>query len=200
MAMMCILLMKLGIRRAILEGEIEKAVKYTRIYYPRVLNDNEDVYFKLRCRTFIEMVRKSAELGVQNTKKSNGHSMEEMPNRMDVDENGSSDNMEEDGLEAQTEQNDLLAKTIEYGQELQAEFKDDARRQVKRTLSEVFSLLAYPNPLQVKEVAPLLDKKGRVAVAEELNSAILCESTSYLLYDILLTVGQHPWASRHDRH
>ncbi|KAI1764467.1 SPRY-domain-containing protein [Hypoxylon sp. FL1150] len=161
------------IRRAILEGEIEKAVKYTYTYYPRVLEGNDDVYFKLRCRTFIEMVRKSAELGAQNAKKSNGRPVDEIPHTMDVDENASSDKMEEDGLEAQTEQDDLLAKTIEYGQKLQAEFKDDTRRRVKRTLSEVFSLLAYPNPLQVKEVAPLLDKKGRVAVAEELNSAIL---------------------------
>ncbi|XXH03733.1 hypothetical protein Hte_010139 [Hypoxylon texense] len=161
------------IRRAILEGDIEKAVKYTYTYYPRVLEDNDDVYFKLRCRTFIEMVRKSAELGTQSAKKSNGHSVDEIPNKMDVDENGSSDKMEEDGLEAQTAQDDLLAKTIEYGQKLQAEFKDDTRRQVRRTLNEVFSLLAYSNPLQVKEVAPLLDRKGRVAVAEELNSAIL---------------------------
>ncbi|KAI1778405.1 SPRY-domain-containing protein [Hypoxylon cercidicola] len=161
------------IRRAILEGDIEKAVKYTYSYYPRVLEDNDDVYFKLRCRTFIEMVRKSAELGTQNTKKSNGHSVDEIPNKMDVDENGSTDKMEEDGLETQTEQDDLLAKTIEYGQKLQAEFKDDTRQQVKRTLIQVFSLLAYPNPLEVKEVAPLLDRKGRVAVAEELNSAIL---------------------------
>lgn len=130
------------------------------------------------------MVRKSAELGTQSSKKSNGHSIDEVPNKMDVDENGSSDKMEEDGLEAQTEQDDLLAKTIEYGQKLQAEFKDDTRRQVRRTLNEVFSLLAYSNPLQVKEVAPLLDRKGRVAVAEELNSAILCESTSYRYFSL----------------
>ncbi|KAI1418586.1 SPRY domain-containing protein [Hypoxylon sp. FL1857] len=161
------------IRRAILEGDVEKAVKYTQAYYPRVLADNYDVYFKLRCRTFIEMVRKSAELSNPSFKKSNGHSLDDIPNKMDVDENGFTDQMEEDGVESQLDQEDLLAKTIQYGQSLQAEFMDDPRREISKTLNEVFSLLAYPNPLQVKEVAPLLDRKGRVAVAEELNSAIL---------------------------
>ncbi|KAL7623065.1 hypothetical protein AAE478_006744 [Parahypoxylon ruwenzoriense] len=161
------------IRRAILEGDIEKAVKYTYAYYPRVLENNDDVYFKLRCRTFIEMVRKSAEFGSPSGKKSNGHSFDDVPNKMDVDENGFSDQMEEDCLDSEADQEDLLAKTIQYGQALQAEFKDDPRREVSKTLNEVFSLLAYPNPLQVKEIAPLLDRKGRVVVAEELNSAIL---------------------------
>lgn len=118
------------------------------------------------------MVRKSAELGNASVKKSNGHSFDDIPNKMDVDENGFSDQMEEDGIEAQISQESLLTETIEYGQSLQAEYTDDQR---SKKLNEIFSLLAYPNPLQVKEVAPLLDRKGRVAVAEELNAAILCK-------------------------
>lgn len=161
------------IRRAILEGDIEKAIKYTKTYYPDVLRENDDVYFKLQCRTFIELVRKSAEMGNPNVRKSNGHPFDDVPSKMDVDENGFADQMEEDGLDSQMDQDNLLVKTIQYGQELQAEYKDDPRREISKALSEVFSLLAYPNPLQVKEVAPLLDRKGRVAVAEELNSAIL---------------------------
>ncbi|KAI1453529.1 SPRY domain-containing protein [Annulohypoxylon moriforme] len=161
------------IRRAILEGDIENAIQRTQKYYPKVLGENYDVYFKLKCRTFIEMVRKSAEVSNPGAKKSNGHSYDDTPNKMDVDENGFSDQMEEDGLESQIGQGSLLDKTIEYGQSLQEEFRDDPRSEISKTLNEVFSLLAYPNPLQVKEVAPLLDRKGRVAVAEELNAAIL---------------------------
>jgi Ran-binding protein 9/10 len=166
-----------GIRRAILEGDVDKALKYVNVYYPQVLKENDHVYFRLRCRKFIEMVRKSAELNnTGNGKKSNGHSFNDIPNEMDVDENGFSDKMEtEDGLDSGMDQEDLLAETIQYGQMLQAEFKDDPRREIGQTLNDVFALLAYPNPLQVKEIAPLLDRKGRVAVAEELNSAILCE-------------------------
>ncbi len=131
------------------------------------------------------MVRRSAELSHEGgaKTKSNGHTFDDIPNEMDVDENGYLDQMEtEDGLEplpppppTVTDQDNLLAETIQYGQQLQAEFKDDPRREVGKSLSEVFALLAYPDPLEVKEMAHLLDRKGRVAVAEELNSAILCK-------------------------
>ncbi|KAI8953549.1 ran-binding protein [Xylaria longipes] len=161
------------IRRAILEGDIDRALLLTNNHYTRVLKNNQDVYFKLKCRKFIEMVRKAAEYGSGNGKKSNGHSYDDMPNEMDVDENGLSDTMEDDPMEAQTEPGPLLSETIAYGQALQAEFKNDTRREVVKALNDIFALLAYPNPLQVKEIAPLLDRKGRVAVAEELNSAIL---------------------------
>ncbi|KAI0474507.1 concanavalin A-like lectin/glucanase domain-containing protein [Xylaria cf. heliscus] len=161
------------IRRAILEGDIDRALLLTNTHYTRVLKNNQDVYFKLKCRKFIEMVRKAAEYGNGNGKKSNGHSYDDMPNEMDVDENGFSDTMEDDLMEAQTEPGALLSETIAYGQALQAEFSNDTRREVVKALNDIFALLAYPNPLQVKEIAPLLDRKGRVAVAEELNSAIL---------------------------
>lgn len=123
------------------------------------------------------MVRRSAELNHSSGKRSNGHALDDIPNEMDVDENGYSDQMEtEDGLDAAApDQDDLLQETIQYGQQLEAEFKDGAGREVKKSLNEVFALLAYPNPLEVKEIAHLLDRKGRVAVAEELNSAILCK-------------------------
>ena len=52
------------IRSAILDGDIDKALKYLSAYYPHVLvkPENRDVYFKLRCRKFIEMIRRSNEL------------------------------------------------------------------------------------------------------------------------------------------
>lgn len=70
----------------------------------------------------------------------------------------------------------LSHEALVYGIELQAEFAGDTRRETTTALDEVASLLAYRNPLKVKEVAHLLDGSGRVAVAEELNSAILSES------------------------
>lgn len=51
-----------GIRAAILEGDIDKAIKHTNAYYPTVLKDHENIYFQLRCRKFIEMVRQGAEI------------------------------------------------------------------------------------------------------------------------------------------
>ncbi|KAH8670902.1 SPRY domain-containing protein [Xylariales sp. PMI_506] len=166
------------IRRAVLEGDIDKAFKYMTAYYPHVLKDNEQVYFKLRCRKFIEMVRKSAEFNLQHNgggKRTNGHAVDDGLNEMDLDENGFSDKMEtEDGVDSTIGgETAMLAEAIAYGQELQEEFKGDARREVIKALGDVFSLLAYPEPFQVKEVAHLLDRRGRAAVAEELNSAIL---------------------------
>jgi Ran-binding protein 9/10 len=151
--------------------------KYTGAYYPHVLKDNEQVHFKLRCRKFIEMVRKSAELSNQKNgagKKSNGHAIDVGPNEMDLDENGFSDNMEtEEGADASADELILLNETVEYGRKLREEFKNDPRREIHKALDDVFSLMAYANPLEVKEIAHLFDQRGRMAVAEELNSAIL---------------------------
>jgi hypothetical protein len=197
----------LGIRKAILEGDIDKALKYTSLYYPHVLQQNEQVYFRLRCRKFVEMVRRSADLS--RDRKRNGHPAEDIPggpsSKMDLDDNGFDDEMEtEDELGGGTPENQdsILLATIQYGKELQEEFKNDPRREVSKALRDVFSLLAYQDPFQAKEVAHLLDRKDRVAVAEELNSAILSEYhrlqdpilglTGSLTQDIQCLWASHP--------
>ncbi|KAK5634375.1 hypothetical protein RRF57_010089 [Xylaria bambusicola] len=162
-----------GIRRAVLEGDIDRALALTNTHYARVLKNNQDVYFKLKCRKFIEMIRRAAENSHGIGKGRNGHPYDDNPNEMDVDENDLSDTLEDESMESQTDPGPLLKETIAYGQALQAEFRDDKRREINKALNDIFALLAYPNPLQVKEVAHMLDRKGRVAVAEELNSAIL---------------------------
>ncbi len=45
-----------------MDGDIDRALKYTSSCYPSVLQNNENIYFKLRCRKFIEMIRKCTEL------------------------------------------------------------------------------------------------------------------------------------------
>ncbi|KAF1813678.1 SPRY-domain-containing protein [Eremomyces bilateralis CBS 781.70] len=50
------------IRIAILQGDIDRALKLTNTYFPTVLRDNENIYFKLKCRKFIEMIRRCADL------------------------------------------------------------------------------------------------------------------------------------------
>ena len=70
------------IRKSILDGDIDKALKYTNAFYPRVLEDerNKDIHFRLRCRKFIEMMRRYTELSaatsqtaVTKSVESNGH-------------------------------------------------------------------------------------------------------------------------------
>ena len=178
----------LGIRAAVLDGDVERALKYTNAFYPNVLKDNEHVYFRLRCRKFIEMIRQGAELhnsgSTNGTKKSNGHSgdwYDDIINQeMDVDDHPSQNNNwdrmdTEEPSGNQMEYQRLLSETLAYGQDLQAEFQNDPRREVSIALKEAFALIAYEDPINAKEVSHLLDPSGRVAVAEELNSAILCK-------------------------
>ena len=97
--------------------------------------------------------------------------MDDVPNgaKMDgSDEMDTSDDVQ-DGL-ARSDQ--LQQQAIAYGQELQAEFKDDPRREVKKALEDTFSLIAYEDARKSK-MAWLMHTDGRATVAEELNGAIL---------------------------
>ncbi|GAB1313899.1 CTLH/CRA C-terminal to lish motif domain-containing protein [Madurella fahalii] len=203
------------IRQAILEGDIDRAIDYTKTHYPNVLRNNEQVYFRLRCRKFIEMIRKEAELNMLLEERKiakrrshlhhlhgqrgeqQGQDDEEMldtttaaptstaasvrdnwEDDMDVYMTTSAIAGEEeedydDGGEEAGSVSKLSQDALTYGMELRAEFKSDARGETSKHLDEIFSLIAYPNPLKVKEVAHLLGGEGRVAVAEELNAAIL---------------------------
>jgi len=69
----------------------------------------------------------------------------------------------------------LLAEALAYGQQLQEDYHNDPREEVKRVLGEAFSLLAYTDP-RGSVVGHLLEESGRREVAEELNSAILGKS------------------------
>ncbi|KAI9829430.1 MAG: hypothetical protein M1819_006367 [Sarea resinae] len=174
------------IRAAILEGDIDKALKHTNAFYPSVFSDNQQIYFRLRCRKFIEMVRRCSELHAGSQSKqsqaSNGHGTNDLyddvfDHQMELDDQIPSgdawDSMEtEDSSAANLKYQTLLSETLEYGQELQSEFRDDGRRDVKKALKDTFSLLAYEDP-KTSVVAHLLEPTGRVPVAEELNSAIL---------------------------
>lgn len=129
------------------------------------------------------MVREAAQMRLVSDK-TNGHAHQ----AMDLDINGGENpgyGVENDGSEYPDELHDLEANMLLYGQTLQAEYANDQRREIQKALMDIWSLVAYPNPLNEPQVSHLLDKKGRVAVAEELNSAILCEhSPSYSFCDL----------------
>jgi hypothetical protein len=185
------------IRRAILDGDIDKALKYTHTFYPLVLQDkrNEDIYFQLRCRKFVEMMRRYSELQVAGSTErgSNGHGHDDtLDNQMELDDQLNRESMkqnmpEEDvDMEASTssltksglmKSNDYLSAALQYGQELQAEFGGDTRPAVKEKLREVFAIMAYVDPRE-SIVGGLLDKRGRVGIAEGVNGAILGKPSS----------------------
>ncbi|KAJ9646405.1 hypothetical protein H2199_002454 [Coniosporium tulheliwenetii] len=174
------------IRAAILDGDIDKALKHTTAYYPSVLRDNENIYFKLRCRKFIEMIRKCNELQSgfhqKSAKATNGHMANDyddgvFDHQMELDDSvpdsgADWEKMDTEDIDINTRYNTLLQETILYGQELRSEFNNDPRREVKKALEDTFALIAYPDARE-SSVGNLLEVSRRVPVAEELNSAIL---------------------------
>ncbi|KAL8832709.1 MAG: hypothetical protein Q9191_000110 [Dirinaria sp. TL-2023a] len=172
------------IRAAILGGDIDKALKRTRAYYPQVLQDNSQIYFRLRCRKFVEMIRQSAEIGNdppgKRGKTANGRATaladDDFEADMDLDDQmDGDDEWDEMGTKEADlagKRHDLLQETLRYGQELGNEFKGDKSKMVHDTFKDIWSFYAYEDPTK-SPVAHLLDRAGRVPVAEELNSAIL---------------------------
>lgn len=174
------------IRAAVLDGEVDKALKYTTAYYPSVLQENENIYFKLRCRKFIEMIRNCTDMQTPTPGKkmqatqsngSSGQKRDSFDGYMDVDEPQPISDLGHHGMDMESSQSfdkqmQLMNEALRYGQELQFEFKDDPRREVKQALEDTFALIAYPDARE-SSLAPLLELDGRIPVAEELNSAIL---------------------------
>jgi hypothetical protein len=131
------------------------------------------------------MIRRAAEIRsvtINGSKRTNGHAgdwYDDVINHdMELDDppvgqNGWDKMDTESTHDSQSDYNSLLQETIQYGQVLQAEFEHDPRREIQKSLTDAFALLAYEDPINSKEVSHLLRRDGRVSVAEELNAAIL---------------------------
>jgi hypothetical protein len=109
------------------------------------------------------------------------HEMElddQVMNDHDHDGDGSDwDKMDTEEVENGLKYQEMLQETIQYGQELRLDYRDDTRREVKKALEDTFSLMAYDDP-KSSVYGYLLEPSGRVPVAEELNSAILGKNAS----------------------
>ncbi|KAF2219081.1 concanavalin A-like lectin/glucanase domain-containing protein [Elsinoe ampelina] len=200
------------VRAAILDGDIDNACKYLGTYFPHVLDQelNRDIYFRLRCRKFIEMILRSYEMqsrvgspavhsedGFSNG--TNGHNgdggapLEQDDTDMDLDgaplptNNGKQEateamDMSSEGIKdtpafadsrpSALLSNDLLNDAITYGMELQGEFSHDTRPEVQKSLKDTFALIAY-NDARDSVLADMMEGKGRVEIAEQVNGAIL---------------------------
>ncbi|KAE8144715.1 hypothetical protein BDV25DRAFT_145347 [Aspergillus avenaceus] len=171
------------IRAAILDGDIDRALKYTSAYYSNVLQNFPHIHFKLRCRKFLEMMRRCNEPSMAASKKakvSNGlsDSSAVFDEEMELDEQiHHGDGWDADGMDTEEPENtarfnELLTEAVEYGQQLRLDYPNNERGGDKKMLDDIFSLVAYPDPKQSVH-GHYLDPAGRIAVAEELNSAIL---------------------------
>ncbi|EOA91420.1 hypothetical protein ACJQWK_03343 [Exserohilum turcicum] len=191
------------IRTAILEGDIDKALKHTSAYYPSVLRENENIYFKLRCRKFIEMIRRCGELNAQchsasaPSKRSTGMAQnnrnstatEEYDFEMELDEQlgvhnppPSWDNKDQDDElddEDEEDMQDKEARSARATDETIAygmELKAEFANDPRREVKKALEdtfALIAYPDARESMLAPLLEVAGRAPVAEELNSAIL---------------------------
>ena len=145
----------------------------------------------MKCRKWVELISKANDLRSREESShtsrriSNGYKgsavADEFAQDMELDEqpravpetNGTKAAGTESGRNRQYDH--LLAEAMEYGQELQRDYRDSPDGEQKALL-DIFSLVAYDNPRESVH-GSLLDRKGRVAVAEELNSAILGKFT-----------------------
>lgn len=147
------------------------------------------------------MIRQSAEIN-RSINKQNGkakaqnngdESLDSSRMELDDDQNDAAErhpdamDTEDSTAGSQERYQNLLQETIEYGRTLQAEFNEDPRKEIRKSLDEAFALFAYEDPMSAKAVAHLLHRDGRVLVAEELNSAILGESLCVSCFPSLRT-------------
>lgn len=154
-----------------------------------MLSESPEIVFRLKCRKWVELISKAADLRTREEAKEKDRRISNEFNKgsavaddfaqdMDLDEqpNGSAEaNVSKAGSARNLQYDELLTEAMNYGQVLQREYRDEQDGEFNKTLLNIFSLVAYDNPRDSVH-GSLLDRKGRVAVAEELNSAILGKS------------------------
>ncbi|KAF2858096.1 SPRY-domain-containing protein [Piedraia hortae CBS 480.64] len=151
------------IREAILNGDIDQALRSLKALYSNVLMDprHRDTVFSLKCRKFIEMIRQHSQ------------SKFDVADAMDVDmTSGRALKGRNTKTVVPTSGEDVLSAAVKYGQELQAEFGGDPRPERKKELNDLYAFVAYPDPT-TSPGAHLLDPKLREQIADKVNMAIL---------------------------
>lgn len=182
------------IRQAILSGDIDTALEATQEHFPLVMTKFPQVIFQLKCRKFVELVSKAAEMSksisidTKGKSQSNGsarssnHAADTFDQAMDVDDeqqstpNGHGRSGLQSSGDSNAEYDSLTSEAIKYGRALKAEYGDKDSEQCK-ILHDIFSLMPYYNP-SASQNGHLLESSGRSRVAEELNAAILSKLPS----------------------
>lgn len=185
-------------------GDIDNAITSVQTHYPSVLEaDDHLILFKLRCRKFVELIlettemkkkmkslreketekRKEAEVAVHD-----GWMGEDMD--MDVDDDATGPltrytpqggNSELDGDDntassIATQYEAALNAAIMYGQQLSNDYQSDPRPELQQLFKKTFGIVAWEDPLEAGgPIAELVGDEARVALAHEINQAILSE-------------------------
>ncbi|KAI9489369.1 hypothetical protein BDB00DRAFT_843484 [Zychaea mexicana] len=189
-----------SIRKAILHGDIDKAIELAQTYFPECMDRENpvahDIMFELKTQKFVEMVCEySQQVCEQQQLRSPSLSGSSDDDQMDIDQqestrkkrgrqsntsssspyNRRNNGFTDSGLVLSDEgaTNDrVLKKIMDYGQELRYEYRHNSSPEVESRLREIFSLLAYSNP-SAGRMAYLVDISKREQLATKLNSVML---------------------------
>ncbi|KAF4623284.1 hypothetical protein D9613_002023 [Agrocybe pediades] len=191
-----------NIVNAILEGQIDSAIDTLQVKFPEVLEaDNHLIFFKLRCRKFVELILETAEM---KKKLKDIHEKEiEKPTGPDYTQNTwASEDMDMDvdddsaipsefhpvlesgtnwngtgpstGLDTTTKYESALNEAIVYGQTLSNDYQSDPRPEVQQLFKKTFGIVAWEDPLTAGgATAELVGQGARVTLSHEVNQAIL---------------------------
>lgn len=192
---------------AVLAGDIDNAIDSLRTCYPRVLEiDDRLILFKLRCRKFVELILETSELKKKmkalREKEAERNKLfdeaaheawleEEM--NMDIDDDAAGPLMirpilenipevaheSDESSEMISEQYEsALNAAISYGQLLSNDYQSNTRPEVQDVFRMTLGIVAWDDPAEAGgPVAELVSHNARIALAHEVNQAILSEWT-----------------------
>ncbi|OSX68093.1 hypothetical protein POSPLADRAFT_1130698 [Postia placenta MAD-698-R-SB12] len=170
---------RVAILHAVREGNIDVALDGLRAYYPHALGAQSGLLlFRLRCRKFVELVLKASEAlrRVKDVEKAQGGSgaASEAVMASDEDVYATGKGEDADGEGAMDTAKAALHLTLSYGQELEAEYKTDARPEIRVHLRRTFGMVAYDDPEHEDgEMGAMAGQEARVELTGEVNQAIL---------------------------
>lgn len=189
------------IRNHVVDGDIDSALMMLEQLFPDVLEQQEVLRFRIKCRKFIEMMRSCAQ--AQNHV-SECQLLQDIPRQLEDDAETEKQELDvtmadvtyppgidQDVPSVDKDTKTLLDEAILYGQHLQSLYAAPTNPIFRSGLEEAFSLLAYSDPLN-SPLAHLLSPSLRVEIAEDVNRAILISSGKSArseLEEIVASVG-----------
>lgn len=189
-----------GIVNSVINGDIDTALENIQKQYPSVLEAEEGfIRFKLRCRKLVELILETSEIkrriGGKEREGSFADYLRTSGTRQISDDDSMNMDVDEDAFSfadsAYLQTNHLstsntltsrtsaefeaaLTRAIEYGQSFNDDYKLEKRPELRQMFEQASSVIAWDNPLEVGgDVAELAGHEARIALANEVNEAIL---------------------------
>lgn len=164
------------LRGYFMEGNVDAALAMLEELFLEVLQKHEILYFRIRCRKFIEMMRASAEEATVNTAMAIDYHREALSNTSEKSNDITMiESAEAPERPTKKDRQSLIEAAMLYGQSLHALYGGSADPSFRLGLEEAFSLLPYADPMN-SPMAHLVSDAGRVQIAEDVNRAILTTS------------------------